>query len=156
VTVNHGVGGSSPPEDVYFPINLYIIFSRLYCKKRKKMKSSNLWLIWIPLIVLVIMLFPKSCGFQNLSTELNYKCSGFKTPFLSQMEKSDNPQQWCSGICISKTIVKNTTQSNQTIESDIPSPFSGMTDSFGKVIPGLFAILLVIGLINWIGSIKKK
>jgi hypothetical protein len=124
------------------------------------MKKSNFWLIWIPLIVLVIMLFPKSCGFKNPSAEYTYKCSGFNTPFLSQVEKSANPQQWCSGVCISKSIPKNKTTADQTssIEDDSDSiiPISTVTGSFGKVVPAIFGILLVIGIVNWISSFKKK
>lgn len=120
------------------------------------MKNEHLWLIWIPLIILVIMLFPKSCGFKNTSENMIYKCSGFETPFLSQIEKSDNPQQWCSGICFSKTIIKNTTQDNQTVETIEQSPFTDTTMSFGKILPALFLILLVIGLIKWIGSVTKR
>lgn len=138
-------------------INLYIIFPRLYYKKREIiMKSSNLWLIWIPLIVLVIMLFPKSCGFQNQSIEMTYKCSGFKTPFLSQIEKSDNPQQWCSGICFSNSKIRNTTQVNETIESEEQIPFSGITQEFGKIIPAIFLMMLIVGVIKWMGSTAEK
>ena len=120
------------------------------------MKNEYLWLIWIPLIVLVIMLFPKSCGFKTSSGDVTYKCSGFKTPFLSQIEKSGNPQEWCSGICFSNSKIKNTTQINETSASEEQTPFSGMIDSFGKIIPTMFLILLVIGLIRWIGSISEK
>ena len=121
------------------------------------MKNENLWLIWIPLIILIVMLFPKSCGFKNLSEEMTYKCSGFKTPFLSGIEKSNNPQEWCSGICISKTIKKiNNSVTNETVQPTESSPISGVADSFGKVVPGMFGILLIIGILNWIGSLKKK
>jgi hypothetical protein len=120
------------------------------------MKNERFWLIWIPLIILVVMLFPKSCGFKNLSNDVVYHCSGFKTPFLSQIEKSPNPQNWCSGICFSNSIVKNSTKSNQTSDDMGPSPFSNITDSFGKVIPTIFLILLVVGIIRWIGNITEK
>lgn len=118
------------------------------------MKNENFWLIWIPLIILVIMLFPKSCGFKNPSTDVDYRCSGFKTPFLSQIENSDNPQQWCSGICFSKSITPP--PKNKTPGPDDQTPFSGMTDSFGKVVPSLFGILLIVGLLRWIGTFQKK
>ena len=120
------------------------------------MKNEHIWLIWIPLIVLVIMLFPKSCGFKNPSEDVVYKCSGFNTPFISQIEKSDNPQKWCSGICFSSSIVKNTTKSNLTLISDEQSPFSDIAQSFGKIIPAMFLIMLVVGLIRWIGGIAEK
>ena len=120
------------------------------------MKNEHLWLIWIPLIVLVIMLFPKSCGFKNPSGDVTYKCSGFNTPFLSEIEKSNNPQQWCSGICFSSLNIKNTTQSNETLGPDEQTPFSGIAQSFGKIIPAMFLIMLVIGLIRWIGGIAEK
>jgi len=120
------------------------------------MKNEHLWLIWIPLIVLVIMLFPKSCGFKNPSKDVNYHCTGFNTPYLSQIEKSDNPQKWCSGICFSSSIKKGSSQVNQTQDSDIDLPFSGVTDSFGKIIPIMFLILLVVGLIRWISNISDR
>ena len=120
------------------------------------MKSEYLWLIWIPLILLIIMLFPKSCGFKNPSADVTYRCSGFKTPYLSQIEKSENPLQWCSGICFSNSIVKNKTQVNETTEPEIQTPFSGTVDSFGKIVPTIFLIMLVVGLIKWIGNVTEK
>jgi hypothetical protein len=119
------------------------------------MKNEHLWLIWVPLIVLVIILFPKSCGFKNPSQSVNYHCSGFKTPYLSQFDKSDNPQEWCSGICLSSSIGNNKTQNNKTVP-DEQTPFSGISDSFGKIVPIMFLILLVVGLIRWIGNISEK
>lgn len=118
------------------------------------MKNERLWLIWIPLIILLILMFPKSCGFQNPSESVSYKCYGFKTPFLSEIKKTDNLQQWCSGICASKSI--NINPLNQKNQAEEQTPFSGLTDSFAKVIPSLLIVFIIIGVLKWFGSLKNK
>ena len=121
------------------------------------MKNEYIWLIWIPLIVLVVMLFPKSCGFKNPIINESFKCSGFNAPYLSLFDKSNNPQQWCSGICFSSSIVKNISINNDTSsQSNLPNPVTDITGSFGKVIPAIFLILLAVGIVKWIGSMTEK
>jgi hypothetical protein len=120
------------------------------------MKLKNNWLIWIPLILLLIFIFPKSCGNNMPSEFVEYTCIGFKVPFLSEIEKSNNPQEWCSGICFSET--KKMIEPNKTEEgNDInQGPYKGITDSFVKVIPILFLIFLIIAVLKWITSFKNK
>lgn len=120
------------------------------------MKSSVLWLIWIPLILLLIFIFPKSCGHKIPSEFVEYTCAGFKAPFLSEIEKSENPQEWCSGICLSETkrmIEPNKTEQKTNISQ---SPFRGIAKSFEKVIPILLVIFLIIIVLKWMSSFKKK
>ncbi len=118
------------------------------------MSLKNTWLIWIPLILLLIFIFPKSCGFETPSKVLDYKCYGFKTPFFSEIKNTGNPMEWCSGICTSK--LKITNSANQTNQTSEITPFSGISDSFSKVIPALLIVFIIIGLLKWVDSFKKR
>ncbi len=119
------------------------------------MESKISWLIWIPLILLLVFSFPKTCGTAIPSEFMEYTCAGFKAPFLTSLQSSNNSQEWCSGICFSKTkkmIEPNKTQEN----TESPNPLIGVTESFGKVVPVILLILIVIGALRWIGSAKKS
>jgi len=117
------------------------------------MKFKYNWLIWVGLIILLILTFPKSCGNITPSEFVEYICIGFQTPFLSQIEKSDNPQIWCSGMCFSKT--KKMIEPNNTEPDITKSSLGGVAEPFIKVIPVLILIFVVIAFLKWIGSIKK-
>lgn len=117
------------------------------------MKFKNSWIIWIILILLLILTFPKSCGHKIPSEFVEYTCAGFQTPFLSQIEKSENPQKWCSGICFSKT--KKMIEPNKTEEDITKSPLGGITEPFVKIISVLILIFIVITILKWVSSIKK-
>lgn len=118
------------------------------------MKFKHSWLIWMILIFLLILTFPKSCGNKIPSEFIEYNCLGFRTPFLSQIEKSQNPQKWCSGFCFSKT--KKMIESNKTKEDLSGGFLGGMIEPFIKVIPTILLVFSIIFIIRWITSVKKK
>ena len=49
-------------------------------------------------------------------------------------------------------MIENKTE--ETTEG--PGPFGGLTESFGKVIPVLLVVFIAIGILKYIGSIRKK
>ncbi len=118
------------------------------------MELKNSGFVWIPLIILLIFSFPKTCGNITNSEYMDYSCAGFRTPFLTSLQSSNNSQEWCSGICFSKT--KKMIEPNKTEENiQEPNPFVGITESFGKIIPILLLIFIVIGVLKWLGTAKK-
>ncbi len=119
----------------------------------KNIKIYKKWWFWLLLIVLLVLVFPKTCGpvkpLANSTT--TYSCSGIPLVFGSNAKDI-----WCSGFCI---IKDNTIIGKQTEKSidDSSIPFmSGMTEQFSKLLLPLIGILILIGIIQWLGSYKKK
>ena len=115
------------------------------------MKSLLIVLGWIFLIILIVFIFPKTCGSKYLDQVINsnieYKCFGFPGPNLSEK------YNWCYGICSEKSEERNPTK------EDVSTPkipiISGMISSFKKPIKSLAIIVLIIGIILAIQKFKK-
>ena len=115
------------------------------------------WAIYIVLIILLIVSFPKACGSKIPSNSVSYNCAGFKTPLLSYLNMANNSVEWCSGICVSKSIIKPSNKTNSTTSDDSGAPvqISGMTNSFGKAIPSLALVFGIVALLRWISNMQK-
>ncbi|VVB78599.1 Uncharacterised protein [uncultured archaeon] len=121
------------------------------------MQIQKSWLIvWILLIVLLVLVFPKSCGrTDQLSKAIEYSCMGLNAPFFSNLNSNYN---WCYGICLEKSI-KQEIPTNQTDQSN-PGAGSGFlsdfVDSIKKVALPLLLIFVTLGVIKFLSSLKGK
>lgn len=118
------------------------------------MKLKNNWLLWLVLVIVVVIIFPKPCGTKIPSQVLDYTCIGFETPLMSLLQKSDNSIDWCSGVC--QSVSKNLSISSANNSQNVPGPISGITSSFEKIILPLGIIVIAILIVSWIVSIIKK
>jgi hypothetical protein len=112
------------------------------------------WYFWILFFILVVLVFPKPCGTKTISPVLDYTCIGFETPFISLIQKTEVREDWCSGICISKS--KNPYIKPDYNAETAPGPLAGIIDIFIKVLPALFLILGIVVIVSFIDSIQKK
>jgi hypothetical protein len=113
------------------------------------------WILWIILIVLVMIIFPKPCGTKIPSKILRYNCLGFESPIISQFQKPEYREDWCSGICISKEINPDNYLNNISNDYEEIPPIAGVSSNLVRVVPLLIAILGVILFISFINSIKR-
>ena len=115
------------------------------------MKSILIVLGWIFLIVLIIFIFPKTCGSKYLDevidSNIKYSCLGFPGPDLSEK------YNWCYGICLEKSQEKNEIKEEST-GPKIPI-ISGFVAGFKKPIKSLAIIVVIIGIILVIQKFKK-
>jgi hypothetical protein len=65
---------------------------------------------------------------------------------------------WCYGVCFEKSLeetpINNVTLNNGI--SNVPGPFSELKDGLIKKWPILIGIILLIGIISWIGSLRSR
>jgi hypothetical protein len=120
------------------------------------MEMFNSWIFWGALILILIFIFPKSCGTIIPSENIYYKCAGIKTTF-SVFHKLNNSMQFCSGLCFSKSKQKSIVNANDSnSNSGAPSTLSGMINPLRKSLLPLIAIIILIAVIGWITSMRKK
>lgn len=113
------------------------------------------WWIWALLGVFLIIVFPKPCGPIIPSIVLDYKCFGIDASFISDMQNDVAKEDWCSGICTSKSKTKF-----KKIEIDksefSAGPMSGISDIFIDSLPALFLIIAMIVIIGFISQIQNQ
>jgi hypothetical protein len=116
---------------------------------------KKMWLIWLLLIILITFMFPKDCGQKEGESDIFYKCIGLNLPFEST-SASGKKISWCSGFCMTKDIERKRTNDSVSDFSDSPDFLNGMMESFLKAIPLLLGIMILAGIVAWIGSLSKK
>src|SRR3989344_1495223 len=115
------------------------------------MKSLLIVLGWIFLIILIVFIFPKTCGSKYLDQVINsnieYKCFGFPGPNLSEK------YNWCYGICQEKS------QENKEVETEEPviqiPIIASFTKPFKKALKPIVLILLIIGAVLTLQKFSK-
>ncbi|MDP2926184.1 MAG: hypothetical protein Q8N99_07445 [Nanoarchaeota archaeon] len=120
--------------------------------------KKYIYLILILLIIILIFFYPKACGKIPVSDSVNSSCLGmnvFKTNH-SNSTNSSYIQKWCSGICLEKSIIKDTATDIADSGKNTVPIISDFMGGFKKVIMPLIAIFIIIGIITWINNIKKK
>lgn len=118
------------------------------------MRLKKSWWIWILVILLLVLVFPKTCGRTNyVSSVIDYNCKGIQAPFFSNINDKYN---WCYGICIEKTIKKEFNQTNETVKSSAPAFVSDISKPIMGILYPLAIILIAIGMLKIISSLKGK
>lgn len=120
------------------------------------MKLKKMWWIWIIPILLLILIFPKTCGKANLvSNTTEYNCGGIQASFIN-INNTNSSYNWCYGVCFEKTIKPKTNKTIQPIIKQNPGFVSDISQSLKKIILPMGIIFLAIGFIKFITSLKSK
>jgi len=118
------------------------------------MELKKSWWIWILVILLLVIIFPKTCGRTDyVSSVIKYSCTGLQAPFFSNINDKYN---WCYGICFEKTIKKESSQTNETTKQSTPAFVSDIYKSLKGVLYPLVIILVIIGILKYISGLKGK
>ena len=117
------------------------------------MQFKKSLVLWALIIILLILVFPKTCGRTDyISKVIYYGCMGIEAPFFSSINDKYN---WCYGICLESSI-QQPDEINQTKPQEDSSFISGISQSLKKVIFPLIMIFAAIGIIKFISTLKAR
>jgi len=119
------------------------------------MEFFKSWVFWIILILLLILIFPKTCGTKNNKENLDYQCKGIKLSFLTR--NSNNSYYWCSGFCTTnkKQMINSSLNLNQQNDNE-PKVVKGIFQNVAKWLIPIILIFLAFFLLNWLKKLKNK
>jgi len=145
---------------------LLIKKEKMILKAKDEKKEIPSWIIWIPLLLIVLLIFPKPCGTKLGSETIEYKCIGIKS-ILNQKNNTENPNRLCYGACFSERLQKENKTSNLsnniTIDTNESSnqiisdkEIKGLARGVLAILPVIIIISIIIALLSWLMSKKKE
>jgi hypothetical protein len=117
------------------------------------MEFHKKWWFWLLITVLVVFIFPKTCGSPEVNERTEHHCVGIPL-FASKAIYSNKTYNWCSGVCLA--VDAPPVERNETEEEEGPRFITGMISDVEKLILPLVGIFVLIAVIAWIGSMTKK
>ena len=115
-------------------------------------------MLWILIIILLVVSFPKSCGDNTpeVNKTVEASCIGLELPFTTKTASSKEIK-WCSGFCSEKDIPKAKIESEEEkTTSSAPDFIGGFVKPLKKAVIPIILIFGIIMIIKWMGSMKKK
>ncbi|MEK6859215.1 MAG: hypothetical protein AABX54_00220 [Nanoarchaeota archaeon] len=117
------------------------------------MELKKTWWLWLILILLLIAIFPKTCGKTDfISTAIEYECLGINAPFINL----NTNFSWCYGVCFEKSIADKTGSQAAIQDNNSPAIITEFMSPLLKIFPLLIGIIILILVLQWIGPLRKR